>query len=143
MKNLFVDIKAVIDINDNDSIELLAFEKAVISNLYKIKRLGYNLFFIIDDGLLSKPSVQKAISILNGEFKSGIINNAENINDTGDYLIEKIDNQLLLKTGQDVKKCYGWEEIFSLIKSSSRKVVHTRNTNETKIEIELNELMDE
>jgi hypothetical protein len=68
---------------------LLAFEKAAIGNLYKAEKLGYNLFLVVNDELLNKPVVQKAISILNGEFKFNIINDAENINDTEDALIEK------------------------------------------------------
>ena len=74
MKNLFVDIRSVIGVNNNDSIELLAFEKAVIGNLYKTEKLGYNLFLVVNDELLNKPVIQKAISILNGEFKFNIRN---------------------------------------------------------------------
>ena len=31
-----------------------------------------------------------------------------------------------------------WEEVYINLKSSTRKISHARNTNETKIEIELN-----
>ena len=74
MKNLFVNIRSVIDGSNNDSIELLAFEKAAIGNLYKAEKLGYNLFLVVNDELLNKPVVQQTISILNGEFTFNIIN---------------------------------------------------------------------
>ena len=112
MKNLFVDIRSVIGVNNNDSIELLAFEKAAISNLYKTEKLGYNLFLVVNDELLNKPVIQKAISILNGEFKFNIINNAENINDTEDCLIEKISSELVVKNKQQAKSCFDWNEVF-------------------------------
>jgi hypothetical protein len=44
MKNLFVDIRSVIDVNNNNSIELLAFEKAAIGNLYKTESLAIICF---------------------------------------------------------------------------------------------------
>jgi imidazoleglycerol-phosphate dehydratase/histidinol-phosphatase len=138
MKNLFASIGSVIDVNNNNNVELLAFERAAISNLYKTEKLGYNLFLVVDDDLLNKPVIQKAISILNGEFKFNIINNAKNIDDTEDCLIEKIGSELIVKNKQRSKSCPNWNEIFRFIRSSSRKVVHTRNTNETKIQIELN-----
>jgi imidazoleglycerol-phosphate dehydratase/histidinol-phosphatase len=133
-----VDIRSVVDINNGDGIELLAFKKAAIGNLYKTEKLGYNLFLVINDELLNKPVIQKTISILNGEFKFNIINNAENINYTEDCLIEEINSELIVKNKQQAKACSDWNEIFRFIRSSSRKVVHTRNTNETKIQIELN-----
>ncbi|HEX5151784.1 MAG TPA: imidazoleglycerol-phosphate dehydratase HisB [Parafilimonas sp.] len=138
MKNLFVSIRSVIDVSNNGNIESLVFEKGAIVNLYKTEKLGYNLFLVVNDELLNKPVIQKAISILNGEFTFNIINNAENVNDKEDALIEKIDSGLIVKNKQQAKSCSGWNEVFRFIRYSSRKVVHTRNTNETKIQIELN-----
>jgi imidazoleglycerol phosphate dehydratase HisB len=138
MKNLFVNINAVLDLKNADTIETSPFQKAVISNLYRIQKLGYNLSLIIEDALLNKPSVQKAISILNGEFSFNIINQPAEIFNAEDYLIEQTDVQLAITNLQSARAGRDWNEIFKAIRSSSRKTIHTRNTNETKIEIELN-----
>jgi len=135
MRKLFVSIKTVIDIN-NDNIPV--FEKAVITNLYKLKRLGYDLVLVIDDTLLNKPLVQSAINILNGELQFSISNVAETISNPDDYLVEKINSQLLVKDGEGTKLCFDWNGVFELAKLSARRIEHIRNTNETKIAIEMN-----
>ena len=133
MKNLLVDINAIVDTGNND----IVFEKAVISNLYRIQKLGYHLCLIINDTLLNGSSIQQAIDILNGEFQFEIIKKPEGI--TGyDYLIEKIDDQFVIITKKETKACADWNEISSYIKSSAREISHVRNTNETKIAIKMN-----
>ena len=135
MKKLFASINSVID-SANEAIPV--FSKTVITNLYKIKRLGYDIVLIIDDALLSKPVVQNAINILNGELQFNISNATETISSSSDYLIEKINGQFLVKNSEDTKLCYDWNDVFELIKSLARKITHIRDTNETKIVIEMN-----
>lgn len=133
MKNLLVDINAIVDTSNNN----IVFEKAVISNLYRIQKLGYHLSLVIDDTSLNGSSIQQCIDILNGEFQFEIINKPEGITDY-DYLIEKIDDQFVIKTKKETKVCTDWNEISSYIKSSAREISHVRNTNETKIAIKMN-----
>jgi imidazoleglycerol-phosphate dehydratase/histidinol-phosphatase len=135
MKRLFVSINAIVDISND---KLPVFEKTVITNLYRIKRLGYDLTLVIDDALLNKPLIQQAINILNGEFQFSISNVVETISGTDEYQVQEINEQFLLKNGEGTKLCYDWNGLFELIKSSARKITHTRNTNETKISIEMN-----
>jgi imidazoleglycerol-phosphate dehydratase/histidinol-phosphatase len=85
----------------------------------------------------NEPSIQQAINILNGEFQFEIINKPESIAGH-DYLIEKISDQLIIKTKEDTKTCSDWNEIYNYLKSNARKITHTRNTNETKIAIQMN-----
>ncbi len=135
MKKLFASINAIVN-STNDAIPV--FEKGVIINLYKIQRLGYEIALLIDDVLLNKPVVQNAINILNGEIQFSISNVAETISNADDYLVENLNNQLLVKNSEGSKLCYDWDGLFDLVKSSARKIVHTRNTNETKIAIGMN-----
>jgi imidazoleglycerol-phosphate dehydratase/histidinol-phosphatase len=135
MKKIFVSINSVVDAVNDAS---LIFEKTVITNLYRIKRLGYDLILIIDDSLLSKPIIQQAINILNGEFQFSIENIIETISGKDEYLIQEMNGQLLVKNGEGTKLCYDWNGVVELIKSSARRITHTRNTNETKIAIEMN-----
>lgn len=135
MKKLFVSINAIID-STNETMPV--FEKAVITNLYKLKRLGYDIVLVIDDALLAKPGVQQAINILNGELQFTISNVIETISNPDDYLIERFNGQFMAKNSEGQKLGYDWNRIFEIIKSSARKIVHTRNTNETKIAIEMN-----
>src|SRR5579864_964375 len=122
MKRLFVSINTVVDLNNDASP---VFEKAVITNLYKIKGLGYDLTLIIDDTLLSKPFIQQAINILNGEFQFNISNVAETISGADKYLVREINGQFLVKNVEGSKLCYDWNNVFALIKSSARKITHT------------------
>jgi len=135
MKKLFVSINAVID---TGNIGEAVFEKTVISNLYKLTRLGYDLILLADDILLNKPFVQQSINILNGEFQFGISNTIETISGNEEYLVQKLNDQFLVKSSDGSKLCHSWNEIFNLVKASARKIIHTRNTNETKIAIEMN-----
>jgi imidazoleglycerol-phosphate dehydratase/histidinol-phosphatase len=135
MKRLFVNINAVVDVNNDASP---VFEKTVITNLYKIKRLGFELILIIDDTMLNKPFIQQAINTLNGEFQFTISNDVEMISNKDEYLVQEINEQFLVKNGDETKLCYDWNSVFDLLRSSARKIIHTRNTNETKIEIEMN-----
>lgn len=135
MKNLYVNINTIVDLKND---EVPAFEKTVISNLYKLKKLDYNLVLVIDDALLNKPVVQNAINILNGEFQFSISNIAQTISNADEYLIQKINEQFLVKSFEGTKLCYDWNSIFDVVRSSARRITHTRNTNETKIAIEMN-----
>lgn len=131
MKDLIININAIANTTGNT----IAFEKAVISNLWRVQKLGYKLFLLIDEVWLNEPSLQQVINILNGEFQFEIINKPADITEY-DCLVEKIDNRFVVNQGKNTFS--DWNEIFDFIKSSSRKIAHTRNTNETKIAIEMN-----
>lgn len=131
MKDLIININAIANTTGNT----IVFEKAVISNLWRVQKLGYKLFLLIDEVWLNEPSLQQVINILNGEFQSEIINKPADITEY-DCLVEKIDNRFVVNQGKNTFS--DWNEIFDFIKSSSRKIAHTRNTNETKIAIEMN-----
>jgi len=135
MKKLFVSIHAVINSNDDATP---VFEKAVIISLYKIKRLGYDTILLVGDASLNKPAVQNTINVLDRELQLDISNSAETLSGINEYLVEKINEQLLVKNGEGSKLCHNWNEVFDTVKSSSRKISHTRNTNETRIAIEMN-----
>src|SRR5204862_4323338 len=97
MKNLFVDVKAIVNVNVYDNAETLPFAKNVICNLYRLKKLGHNLIFTITDKLLDMPAMQNVINILNREFTFNINNNTPEIINADDYLIDLNDLQLLIK----------------------------------------------
>lgn len=138
MKKIYIDINAVIKPPEGESIEALGLETKVIANLYRIGRLGYNIWLIISDAELYRPLIQKAIIILSGEFEFKICDERNKTESASDILIERANNNLRIKKAQQAIVCADWNEIFNHLKLSSRKVVHTRNTNETKIEIEMN-----
>ncbi|MFT4153991.1 imidazoleglycerol-phosphate dehydratase HisB [Parafilimonas sp.] len=135
MKKLFVSIHAIISAA-NEAAPV--FEKTVIISLYKIQRLGYDIILVVEDALLVKPGVQQAINILNSELTFSISNAIETISNADEFLIEKMNGQFLVKNGEGSKLVYEWNGIFDIVKSSARKISHTRNTNETKISIEMN-----
>src|SRR5258706_14180658 len=124
MKELFVDIDAIIVSLSSSSVEDLLLEKDVIRNLYLIsKQLSYELTIIVEAEEL--PVVVKALEILKNEsvlFK--VKNNSDIIDDNNKYI-----------TKENLKS---WEDVYKNLKLSSRAIHHTRNTNETQIEIELN-----
>ena len=124
MKELFVDIDAIIVSLNSSSVEDLLLEKDVIRNLYLIsKQLSYELTIIAEAEEL--PVVVKALEILKNEsvlFK--VKNNSDIIDDNNKYI-----------TKENLKS---WEDVYKNLKLSSRAIHHTRNTNETQIEIELN-----
>ncbi len=127
MKKLFLEINTIIASENYNSAEELVFEKDVIHNLYRINnQLGYSLVFIIDDETQKQPGVLKALQALQNESIVFEIANSATENDAvkGSFI-----------TKNNLK---GWDNIYKNLKSSSRKIVHTRNTNETKIELELN-----
>lgn len=115
MKKIYIDIKAIIIDADE-----LRFQKDVIHNLYRInKQLNYELM-IIDDSIHN----EKVYNLLKNEsIGFNILNKIEEDKNIGYVTKDNLNN---------------WDEIYKQIKSSSRKIHHTRNTNETKIEIELN-----
>ncbi len=124
MKKLFVDIDAILVSVSGNAVEDLLFEKDVIHNLYSItKQLNYELI-VIAKGNKTRV-LSKAFEMLKNEsifFK--VQTNAD-----------KIDSNNLYITKTNFT---GWNEVYKNLKSSSRKIIHSRNTNETKIEIELN-----
>lgn len=118
MRKLYIDIDAVIDL-DND----LTFEKDVIHNLYLInKQLNYELVMVETD---ANAYSEKALVVLKNESISfELVKNIDEINTNCQYI---------KRAGFT-----SWNELYNNLKSSLRKIHHSRNTNETKIEIELN-----
>lgn len=123
MKKVFIDIDAVLVSVSGNAVEDLLFEKDVIHNLYRInKQLNYELIVIAK---AEKTRVTaKAFDILK--------------NEDIDF---KIKNNLRATNGSEYITKAGltnWNDVYKKLKSSSRKIIHSRNTNETKIEIGLN-----
>jgi imidazoleglycerol-phosphate dehydratase/histidinol-phosphatase len=124
MKKLFIDIDTILISLSGNAVEDLFFEKDVIHNLYRIsKQLNYELIIIVK--AKNTRVLSKAFEILKNEsilFK--VKSNAELTGDNNQYVAKN--------------NFTGWDEVHKNLKSSSRKIVHSRNTNETKIEIEMN-----
>ena len=117
MKKLLIDINTIIT-----SINDLSFEKNVIHNLYNIsKQLNYDLIIIDED--LKNPTHAKVFELLKNES-----------------IAFQVTNQFVKDISQHItqENFTSWNEVYKNLKSSLRKIHHTRNTNETKIEIELN-----
>lgn len=124
MKKIYVDIDAILVSVSGNAVEDLVFEKDAIHSLYLIsKQLNYELILIIK---AKKTRVlSKAIELLKNE--SIVFKIQDEVGKTGSN--EQYINKENFK---------GWDDIYTELKSSARKVVHTRNTNETKVEIEMN-----
>jgi imidazoleglycerol phosphate dehydratase HisB len=124
MKKIFIDIDTILVSVSGNAVEDITFEKDVIHTLYSIsKQLNYELIFI---GNKKKTRViSKAINIFKSEsivFK--MQDEVDTIKSNEQYI-----NKEIFKN---------WDEVYAGLKSSSRKIIHSRNTNETKIEIEMN-----
>ena len=134
MKRIFIDIKAIIVTDD------LSFQKDVIHNLFRInKQLGYDLIFIISNKIKEQPSIAKALEILSNEhIVFEVISSAKENENTASFAITKNDTGFTVAVNNTASAFNNWNEIVTFLRSSLRKVHHTRNTNETKIELELN-----
>lgn len=121
MKKLYVDINAVIISLTSGT---LVFQKDIIHNLYRINRqLNYELIVIVEDEELSV--VAQAFEILKSEnIEFDVRNNS--------YIIK--DNYIYINKANFTN----WDEVYANLKCSARKISHSRNTNETQINIELN-----
>ncbi len=124
MKKLFIDIDTILVSVSGSSVEDISFEKDVIHTLYRIsKQLNYELILIVK----SKTTrvLSKAIEVLKNE--SIVFKIQDNVDAIG-------------KNEKYIKKenFTNWDDVYANLKSSSRKIIHSRNTNETKIEIEMN-----
>jgi imidazoleglycerol-phosphate dehydratase/histidinol-phosphatase len=118
MKKLVVDINIIV-INATD----LVFEKDVIHTLYLLtKKLDYELFIAVEKKLDTYLRVYEILENESIHFKL-----IQNETEAGKAF------HRIAKTNFS-----GWNEAYSQLKSSSRKIHHSRNTNETKIEIEIN-----
>jgi imidazoleglycerol-phosphate dehydratase/histidinol-phosphatase len=120
MNKLYIDINTIVSAKEND----ILFEKNVIHNLYRIsKQLNYAIMIVAEKNAL--PAVTKALDILKNE---SIVFD----------VCDKADENSSINLYISKKGFAGWDEVYKKLKSSMRKVSHTRNTNETKIAIELN-----
>ncbi|HVX27722.1 MAG TPA: imidazoleglycerol-phosphate dehydratase HisB [Parafilimonas sp.] len=120
MKNLYANIDTIVSTKDDNAL----LEKNVIHNLYRInKQLNYAITIVAEEAV-SQVSI-KALDILRNESIEFEIKNKPEKN---------IDDNLYISKTNFTS----WDEIYIKLKSSMRKVSHTRNTNETKIQIELN-----
>ena len=120
MKKLYVNIDSIISLNDNE----ILFEKDVIHNLYRINKQLYYALTIIAEAEKLFPVV-KALEILRNEsIEFNIQNNSDIIQNADTYIAKT--------------NLISWDDVYKNLKSSLRKITNTRNTNETKIEIEMN-----
>lgn len=120
MNKLYIDIDTIVSVKDNDVL----FEKNVIHNLYRInKQLNYEIIIVAEKNTL--PSVINALDILKNESIAFDVCNKADENPPINLYINKTNFT-------------SWDEVYKKLKSSLGKVSHTRNTNETKIVIELN-----
>ncbi|MEO8712337.1 MAG: imidazoleglycerol-phosphate dehydratase HisB [Parafilimonas sp.] len=118
MKKLVVDVNTVV-INETN----LVFEKDVIHTLYQLtKKLDYELFIAVEKKLDTYLRVYEILENESIQFK--LIHDET---EAGKAF------HRITKTNLS-----SWDEVYNQLKSSSRKIVHSRNTNETKIEIEMN-----
>lgn len=120
MKKLYADIDTIVSTKDDNAL----YEKNVIHNLYRInKQLNYAITIVAKEAVW-QVSI-KALGILRNEgIDFEIKNEPEKYIDDNLYINKKNFNS--------------WDEVYTKLKSSMRQVSHTRNTNETKIQIELN-----
>lgn len=136
MKKLFIHNKAVVE-DDPGNVPL--FAKWVIVNLYKLQRLGYELVLLVDDAHRGKPYIQQALKALAREVNFSVAGaTAAAASGITEYIVEAMNEELLVKNSGGTQLCYDWNGVFELVKASARKVEHTRNTNETKIALEMN-----
>ncbi len=120
MNKLYIDIETIVSATDND----ILFQQNVIHNLYRInKQLNYAIMIVAEKNASSV--VIKALDILKNESIAFDVCAKAGENSTFNLYINKTNFT-------------NWDDVYKKLKSSLRKVSHTRNTNETKIKIELN-----
>ena len=120
MNKLYIDIDTIVSVKGNDVL----FEKNVIHNLYRInKQLNYAIMIVAEKDIL--PPVTNALDILKNESIAFDV-------------CDKADENPAINLYISKKSFTSWDEVYKKLESSLRKVSHTRNTNETKITIELN-----
>lgn len=114
----------------------LKFATGAIHNLFQLnKNLGFQLSFVIDENqdALTKP----ALEILEREeINFSVVDKSAQLTN---YFIQKNNSAFeILFENKTVFSAKNWNEITHYFKTSLRKVSHSRNTNETKIDIQLN-----
>ena len=116
--------------------EGLHFENEVIHVLYQLNSgLGYQLSFFVDNK--QNTSNKKALDILEREkILFSIIEKAERTNTS--FIITKKENSFTISQNESAIDYENWSEIFNYLKALLRKISHSRKTNETEINIELN-----
>jgi len=120
MNKLYIDIDTIVSVKGNDVL----FEKNVIHNLYRInKQLNYAIMIVAGKTVLSL--IANALNILKNESIAFDV-------------CDKADENPAINLYISKKSFTSWDEVYKKLESSLRKVSHTRNTNETKITIELN-----
>jgi imidazoleglycerol-phosphate dehydratase/histidinol-phosphatase len=134
MKKILVDINAIVQINGADDF---VFEKAVISNLCRLEKMGYSLFITVDERIMNNKPVQKSIAILQRELQVEIIHSSKDV-DGYDGCIEKNEKAFTLRQKGSTLTFDNWALMVDHIKNTARRIKHIRNTHETKIEIEIN-----
>jgi imidazoleglycerol-phosphate dehydratase / histidinol-phosphatase len=124
MKKLFIDINTILVSVSGNAVEDLSFEKDAINTLYRIsKQLNFELVLIVKSKMTRVLS--KAIETLKNESIVFKIQDDVDTMSNNEHHIKK-------------ENFNSWNNVFEKLKSSSRKIIHSRNTNETKIEIEMN-----
>ncbi len=128
-KQLFIYFKALVDTGSG----VLVFAKDVIHSLYQLKNIGFSLCFIIDENV-----DKSALHILENDGINFFV--TKEVSDYNDvYVISKSGTAYnIYYNSLDVLKVESWNEIVKYFKTSMRKMSHSRKTNETSIELELN-----
>lgn len=136
MRKLFIQFHGVV-MKDEGNTGELNFTQNVIHSLYQLnKNCGFELSFIVDENL--KEAYKKAMGILESEeIKFSIVNNYSET--AQGYIVRKkgtgfeilLGNKILFKPGN-------WNQVTGFFKSALRKILYSRKTNETEIDIELN-----
>jgi imidazoleglycerol-phosphate dehydratase/histidinol-phosphatase len=136
-KHLFIQFNAIIE--NNNSLEELKFMPGVIGNLIRVnKQLGYELNFVVEEKHKNNNVFVKAFEILQREGLLFEWVGSEN-NSASDLIIAKTENGLTILSQNSIGNNYDtWNDIFNYLKSTLRKILHARRTNETDIRVELN-----
>jgi imidazoleglycerol-phosphate dehydratase/histidinol-phosphatase len=86
----------------------------------------------------ANSAYSKALGILEREsIKSDVITNLKAAGEDN-YYVARQENNFEIAGDDTAVYVAGWDEIYDYLKSHLRKISHTRNTNETKIKIEIN-----
>lgn len=162
-ENLVVDVNTIVATNKVGSLKSLSFEKNVIHILFSIVKTFNSHLFLMVDKEDDRPAISKALEILQNEVDFDVIDRFPQSEQKRNKYILKVVAHILkgnksfdlitkIFEGQEYQYkitsisgfnstsyfANNWDEIYTYLKLSSRKVNHTRNTNETKIKIELN-----
>jgi imidazoleglycerol-phosphate dehydratase/histidinol-phosphatase len=134
MKRLFIDWNCVVSPGTGENLQ---FAGGVIHNLYRInQQLQIELFLVLREENLRQTD-RNALQILRGEnIIFGIAEEPTGVSNAS--VVSRTDDGFEITQNDIVMKAENWDDICDHLRSSIRKALHTRNTNETKILVEIN-----